>query len=305
MKGIVIKTTGSQYLVDSDDHRYSCRIKGTFKIKGIDSTSPLAAGDIVQFELGSDGTGLIHTIEERKNYIIRKSVKLSKQSQILACNLDAAALVVTPAFPRTSTGFIDRFLATAEAYHIPAYLIFNKADLFTTGAVKAVLDEMIRIYAPLGYDCVLVSALDQSGITGLKEKIKGKVTLLAGHSGVGKTSLINSIEPGLKLKTSAISVQHKKGVHTTTFAEMFRLQDGGYLVDTPGIGEFGTVDFVKEEISHYFNEMLPLIHFCKFNNCLHEHEAQCAVKAAVEAGNIHPSRYYNYLSILHNEDIFR
>ena len=305
MRGIVIKVTGNQYLVESDGIRIICHIKGTFKLKGIDSTSPLAVGDRVQFTKEGDATGLIHTIDERKNYIIRKSVKLSKQSQILACNLDAAALVVTPALPRTSTGFIDRFIATAEAYHIPVFLIFNKADLFETGNHKKLMDALLDIYRPLQYDCLLVSALTGSGLDLLKEKLKDKVTLIAGHSGVGKTSLINAIEPGLGLKTGAISVQHQKGVHTTTSAEMFTLSFGGYLVDTPGIGEFGTVDFVKEEIAHYFVEMLPLIHKCKFNNCQHEFESSCAVKEAVESGKIHPSRYYNYLSMLHNEDIFR
>lgn len=306
MKGIVVKNTGNSYLVESAGKRYACIIKGTFKIKGIDSTSPLAVGDKVQFDepLG-DNTGLIHTIEERKNYIIRKSVKLSKQSQILACNLDAAALVVTPILPKTSTGFIDRFLATAEAYHIPAYLILNKSDLFETGDFGALMNEIIAIYKPLKYDCIVVSATKKVNLEVLKEKLKNKTTLFAGHSGVGKTSLINSIDPSFSLKTQTLSPQHLKGVHTTTFAEMFSLDFGGYLVDSPGIGEFGTYDFVPEEISHYFVEMRPLIQYCKFNNCLHEHEAQCAVKLAVQEGKIHPSRYYNYLSILHNEDIFR
>lgn len=305
MKGIIIKTTGSQYQVGFEDRLVNCRIKGTFKIMGIDTTNPLAAGDWVHFDLADDGTGLIYAIEERKNYIIRKSVKLSKQSQILACNLDAAALVVTPAYPKTSTGFIDRFLATAEAYHIYAYLIFNKSDLFKHEKDRGILDEMINIYQPLGYDCIEVSALTNNSLEKITEKLHDRVTLIAGHSGVGKTSLINAIEPGYNLKINPISVQHKKGVHTTTFAEMHKLKSGGYIIDSPGIREFGTFDFVKEEISHYFIEMLPLIHSCKFNNCLHEHEARCAVKAAVETGAIHPSRYYNYLSILHNEDIFR
>jgi ribosome biogenesis GTPase len=305
LKGIVIKTTGSQYFVESDNQKFICRIKGTFKIKDINTTNPLAVGDIVQFDMNDDGTGLIHTIEDRKNYIIRKSVKLSRQSQILASNLDAAALVVTPAFPKTSTGFIDRFIATAEAYHIPAFLIFNKADLFEAGSNKAIMHEMIGIYEPLNYKCLITSVTQNQGIKELKNNLADKVTLIAGHSGVGKTSLLNVLDEELKLKTNAISQQHLKGVHTTTFAEMFKIEAGGYIIDTPGIGEFGTFDFVKEEISHYFREMLPLIHACKFNNCLHEFESSCAVKKAVEQGSIHPSRYYNYLSILRNEDIFR
>ncbi len=306
MTGIVVKTTGSQYQVESGGKRYTCRIKGTFKLKGIDSTNPLAVGDLVHFdEPMPDGIALIHTIEERKNYIIRKSVKLSRQSQILACNLDAAALVVTPLLPRTSTGFIDRFLATAEAYHIPAFLVFNKVDLRKQADFNVLLEELLGIYQPLNYTCIQVSATTGFQLDQLRSLLKDKITLLAGHSGVGKSSLINTLDPALSLKIAAISQQHEKGVHTTTFAEMFPLSFGGYIVDTPGIGEFGTYAFNKEEIAHYFREMVPLLPGCKFNNCLHEHEVHCAVKAAVSEGKIHPSRYHNYLSILHNEDIFR
>lgn len=306
MKGLVIKTTGNQYYVVCEGKNFICRIKGTFKIKGIDSTNPLAVGDWVQFdEPSGDDPGLIHTIEERKNYIIRKSVKLSKQSQILASNLDIAALVVTPLMPKTSTGFIDRFIATAEAYHIKPCLIFNKADLFKEGKGKVLLDEIMGIYVALNYPCFLVSAATGDGVNELKAFLKDKVTLIAGHSGVGKTTLLNTIEPELLLKTKAISVQHQKGVHTTTFAEMFKLSFGGYFIDSPGIREFGIFDFKEAEIAHYFKEMVPLISHCKFNNCLHEHELSCAVKNALDQGKIHPSRYYNYLSILHNEDIFR
>ena len=240
----------------------------------------------------------------RTNYIVRKSVKLSKQSHIIAANIDRAWLVVTPVYPKTSTGFIDRFIAGAESFRIPLTLIFNKADLFKE-ELEEVRTNYINIYEPLGYQCFKVSALSGEGIADVKAAIKDKVNLFSGHSGVGKSSLVNQLEPTLSLKTGGISKQHMKGIHTTTFAQMYPLSYGGYIIDTPGIKEFVNIDFVLAEISHYFVEMRELMNDCHFNNCLHDTEKNCAVKTAVEEGRIHPSRYYNYISILHNEDHFR
>ena len=273
-------------------------------MRGIDSTNPIAVGDVVEWELQEDGTGVITDIEDRKNYIIRKSVKLSKQTQILAANIDMAWLVVTPAFPKTSTGFIDRFIAAAESFRIPCGLLFNKSDLFT-GDLEAVQDEIIAIYTPLGYPCYKISAATGQGINEIKAAFKDKVNLLSGHSGVGKSSLINALEPALQLKTGDISRQHLKGKHTTTFAEMHPLTFGGHLIDTPGIREFVNIDFKPTEIGHYFVEIRERMQQCRFNNCLHDNEKDCAVKAAVERGEINRERYYNYMSMLRNEDIFR
>jgi ribosome biogenesis GTPase len=247
---------------------------------------------------------VITDINERTNYIIRKSINLSKQTHILAANIDCAWIVVTPVFPKTSTGFIDRFIAAAESYHIPVGIIFNKSDLFVNH-LSEIQREYLDIYESLGYKCIKVSSQTKEGIDELKSLLNGKVNLLTGHSGVGKSSLINSIIPDLNLKVGEISKQHLKGKHTTTFAEMHKVNESTYIIDTPGIREFVNIDFVPSEISHYFIEMRELLNDCKFNNCLHENEQQCAVKAAYEAGKIHPDRYYNYLSILHNEDHFK
>lgn len=274
------------------------------RLRGIDSTNPMAVGDLISFEMEDDGTGVISDFEPRKNYIIRKSVNLSKQTQILAANIDMLWLVVTPALPKTSTGFIDRFIAAAESFRIPSALILNKSDLFT-GELEAVQQEIIDIYAPLGYPCYKVSALQGAGLEELKAAFKGKVNLLSGHSGVGKSSLINALAPGLNLKTGDISRQHLKGKHTTTFAEMHQLPFGAYLIDTPGIREFVNIDFKPAEIGHYFVEIRERMLDCKFNNCLHDTEKECAVKKAVESGEIHRERYYNYISMLRNEDIYK
>lgn len=274
------------------------------RLRGIDSTNPMAVGDLIHFELEEDGTGVISDFEPRKNYIIRKSVNLSKQTQILAANIDMLWLVVTPALPKTSTGFIDRFIAAAESFRIPSALILNKSDLFT-GELEAVQQEIIDIYEPLGYPCYKVSALQGDGLEELKAAFKGKVNLLSGHSGVGKSSLINALAPGLNLKTGDISRQHLKGKHTTTFAEMHQLPFGAYLIDTPGIREFVNIDFKPAEIGHYFVEIRERMQDCKFNNCLHDTEKECAVKKAVETGEIHRERYYNYISMLRNEDIYK
>lgn len=300
--GIVIRSTGSSCnVMDSTGRILECRLKGNFRIKGIKSTNPLAVGDKVNYVLkpGED-VGLINSIEPRNNYIIRKATRLSKQSHIIAANIDRAIVMVTLSSPRTSTGFIDRFLVTAEAYHIPASIIFNKLDLLTASE-KTRLKNLTELYTGLGYDCLHTSALKGEGINNVKGLLKDKVSLISGHSGVGKTALINSIEPGLMRRTGIISDYHQKGKHTTTFAEMLPLSFGGFIIDTPGIKEFGLVDFEKEEIAERFPEMRGLMHECQFNNCTHVHEPGCAVKDALVKGNISESRYANYISILNDE----
>jgi ribosome biogenesis GTPase / thiamine phosphate phosphatase len=302
--GLVLKTTGSRVEVESEGEVISCRMRGQLRLKEISSTNPVAVGDKVEFEMEADGTGMIHAIGDRINYIARKSIKLSKQTHIIAANIDRAWLVVTPVFPKTSTGFIDRFIAAAESFRIPVSLIFNKVDLFRDD-LESVQQDYMNIYEPLGYACLKVSATAGDGIEELRDAIKDRVNLISGHSGVGKSSLINKLQPSLGLKTGRISKQHLKGIHTTTFAQMHKLNNGGYIIDTPGIKEFVNIEFVPQEISHYFVEMRSLMNECRFNNCLHDTESNCAVKAAVEAGKIHPSRYYNYLGMLHNVDHYR
>ena len=301
----VIKSIGNQCTLETSEGRILPGIlKGKLRLKESESTNPIAVGDYVHIEWDATAqVALITEVLPRHNYIIRKSNKLSKQTQILASNIDNAVLIVTPLFPKTSTGFVDRYIATAEAYHIKTILVFNKSDVFD-GESAALIDDYVAIYEPLGYTCLRTSAKNSTGIEELKLLLKDKTSLVAGHSGVGKTSLINLLAPGVNLRTGKISKQHGKGMHTTTFAEMLHLPFGGYIIDTPGIRELGTVDFEKAEISHYFVEMQAMMHQCKFHNCLHLNEAQCAVKQAVEVGTIHPMRYYNYLSILNNEDNF-
>lgn len=305
MQGLVLKSTGSWLRVETPDGRViASRVRGNLRLRGISSTNPVAVGDRVEIEIGTDGTGMIIDLMDRSNYIIRKSVKLSKQTQVLAANIDRAWLVATPALPRTSMGFIDRFIAAAESFRIPAGLILNKSDIFQ-GELADELRAYLEVYPPLGYPCVCTSAITGEGIEELRALISGKVNLLSGHSGVGKSSLVNILEPGLNLKTGDISIQHLKGKHTTTFAEMHKLRSGGYLIDTPGIREFVNIDFEPSEIGHFFIEIRNLMQDCKFNNCLHDVEKDCAVKTAVELGRIHPSRYHSYLSMLHQEDIYR
>lgn len=269
---------------------------------GIVTTNPIAVGDHVAFELEPElGTGVITELLQRKNYIIRKSINLSKQAQIIAANLDQAMLVVTLASPRTSLGFIDRFLVTAEAYDIPAVLIFNKVDLFSDEGLE-VLADFKSIYQSIGYACYEVSALTGEGTAEVKNLLKDKVSLISGHSGVGKSTLINTLLPDLDLRTGEVSDWSDKGMHTTTFAEMFQLPQGGYIIDTPGIRELGVIDIEKNELSHFFPEMRALLNQCRFNNCNHINEPGCAVIKAVENGDIELSRYENYLSIYHGND---
>ncbi|MCT1532422.1 ribosome small subunit-dependent GTPase A [Sphingobacterium daejeonense] len=303
MRGIVTKSTGSWYQVlDEKGIRYECRIKGKFRTHGIKTTNPIAVGDWVEFEveLGQQ-SAVITKLEPRKNYIIRRSVNLSKQTQIIGANLDLALLVVTLASPPTSTGFIDRFLVTAEAYSIPAGIVFNKLDLFSDEGLE-ILAEYVDIYETLGYPCYTVSALEKQNIEDLKQVLKDKITLVSGHSGVGKSTLINALIPGLELKTGNISDWSDKGKHTTTFAEMIDLPFGGKLIDTPGIRELGIVDIEPQELSHFFPEMRMLLNQCKFHNCRHINEPGCAVLEALENGEIEPSRYDSYLSIYNNEN---
>ncbi|WP_374948542.1 ribosome small subunit-dependent GTPase A [Mucilaginibacter sp.] len=302
MQGLVTKSTGSWYQVKSGDQTIDCRIKGKFRTKGITTTNPLAVGDVVDFEMEPEqDNGVITNLHQRKNYIIRKSINLSKQAQIIAANLDLALLVVTLASPRTSLGFIDRFLVTAEAYSIPACLIFNKLDLFSDEGLE-ILAEYQSVYQKIGYPCYSVSALAGTNIDHVQALLKDKVTLFSGHSGVGKSSLINRLLPDLDLRTHMISDWSDKGMHTTTFAEMFELPQGGDIIDTPGIRELGVIDIEKNELSHFFPEMRDRMNQCRFNNCRHINEPGCAVLQAIEDGNIALSRYDSYLSIYNGND---
>ena len=303
MEGIVTKSTGSWYTVYAKTgEKIECRLKGKFRLKGIKSTNPITVGDHVKFELEeSKNTGVINKIFDRKNYIIRKSVNLSKQTHIIAANIDIAFLLVTIDNPPTFAGFIDRFLATAEAYNIPAVLLFNKLDSYNDNQLDK-LATFDAIYSEIGYKCIAISATKKIGIDEVKELMKGKTTMFSGHSGVGKSTLINAIEPSLNLKTAEISRQHKQGQHTTTFAEMFELSFGGFIIDTPGIKGFGVVDFKPEEITDYFPEFFKLKSKCKFNNCLHINEPICAIKDAVENGEIAHSRYNSYVQMVEGDE---
>jgi ribosome biogenesis GTPase len=303
MRGLVIKSTGSWYQVVDEEHNlFACRIKGKFRIKGIQSTNPIAVGDYVDFELEPNAeTGVINTLHDRKNYIIRRSINLSKQSQIIAANLDQAFLVVTLASPRTSFGFIDRFLVTAEAYGVPTILGFNKVDIYNDEGLE-LLKYYKSVYESIGYRCIEVSALEGTNINPCVDLLRDKVTLFSGHSGVGKSSLINAIIPQKELKTGEVSEWSNKGQHTTTFAEMHELPGGGYVVDTPGIRELGVVDIAKEELSHFFVEMRDRLNSCKYHNCRHVNEPCCAIIRAVENGEIALTRYESYLSIYHGNE---
>jgi ribosome biogenesis GTPase / thiamine phosphate phosphatase len=303
LTGLVIKSTGSWYSVlDEKTLQINyCKLRGKFKMKGTKFTNPIAVGDIVDFALEADNTGVISNIHDRKNYIVRKSTNLSKHAHIIAANLDQAVLIATIAFPRTTAGFIDRFLATAEAYSIPSCIVFNKKDLYNKEHHEKYM-ELQSIYEPLGYKCYLISVYDKSSVDELNSLLKDKVSLMAGHSGVGKSTIINTIESGLNLKTGEISSAHNKGKHTTTFAEMFQLSAGGFIIDTPGIKEFGLSDVEPWEVAHYFPEMRALFNECKFDNCTHNHEPGCKVIEELKKGNISISRYSSYLSMLFGDD---
>ena len=305
MKGIVYKSTGSWYTVKTEQESfYECRLKGKFRIKGIKNTNPVAVGDSVFFEKdskGGEGVGVISRIEERKNYIIRKSVNLSKQTQIIAANIDIAFLLVTLNNPPTSTTFIDRFLVTAEAYGIKVVLLFNKIDTYSQDEL-AEIKFLTNLYRTIGYECLEISAKKGKNIDKVKALMKDKVSMFSGHSGVGKSTLINAIEPSLNLKTKEISEQHLQGQHTTTFAEMYDLSFNAQIIDTPGIKGFGMVEMDKEELGDYFPEFFKLKEHCKFNNCLHIEEPKCAVKEALENEEVAWSRYKSYLQILEGED---
>lgn len=302
MKGLVIKNTGSWYTVKTDDGRIiESKIKGNFRLKGIRSTNPVAVGDRVDIIENQEGTAFISAIDDRRNYIIRKSQNLSKQSHILAANVDQTFLIVTVNYPQTSTTFIDRFLASAEAYSVPVVIVFNKKDIYSEEELR--YQEMMRtLYTQIGYRCVVASATTGEGIEELMPMLKNKITLLSGNSGVGKSTLINLFIPEANLRTSEISDAHNTGMHTTTFSEMLELKDGGYVIDTPGIKGFGTFDMEPEEICSYFKEIFEYSKDCKFNNCTHTHEPGCAVLKAVEEHYIAASRYQSYLSMLEDKD---
>jgi len=315
MVGLVIRTTGSWYKVlpkneteNAFDERWEqrlvdCRLRGNYRLRGNKQTNPVAVGDLVEYILQEDGTGVINEVQDRRNYIVRKATKLSKQTHVIAANLDRLCIVATLGFPRTSTGFIDRLLVTAEAYHIPACIIFNKSDLYEE-TLWEIHNELKAIYEDAGYPVYAVSALKGDGIEEVRRMISGQTVLFSGHSGVGKSALLNAIAPDLDLRVGEVSEWSMKGKHTTTFAEMFPLTLEGvedskttYLIDTPGIKEFGMVDFSPEELSHFFPEMRRVLHGCHFANCTHRHEPHCAVKEAVEKGLISTERYNNYLGI--------
>ena len=301
-KGLVIKNTGSWYVVKTDDGALvECKIKGNFRLKGIRSTNPIAVGDRVCIVPNAEGTAFITEIEDRKNYIIRRASNLSKQSHIIAANVDACMLVVTVNYPETSTTFIDRFLASAEAYRVPVNLVFNKVDLYSEDELRY-LDGLVNLYTHIGYPCYRISAANGEGGDALKEDLQGKITLFSGHSGVGKSTLINYLLPDQQLKTGEISSVHNKGMHTTTFSEMYPLGENGYIIDTPGIKGFGTFDMKDEEVGHYFKEIFEFSARCKYGNCTHRHEPGCAVREAVENHYISQSRYNSYLNILEDKE---
>ncbi|MDO5665649.1 MAG: ribosome small subunit-dependent GTPase A [Bacteroidia bacterium] len=307
MKGLIIKNTGNLYTVRTDDGTdISCLAKGNFRLKGIRSTSPVVVGDIVKIDINSDGTAYITEIKDRKNYIVRRASNLSKYSHILAANIDLALLCVTVRFPETTTVFIDRFLVTAEAYSVPVCLVFNKIDLYD-GEDLEYIDGLAHLYSTIGYKCLKTSIITGEGVNEVSELIAGKITLLAGHSGVGKSSIINTLQKDATQKVGKISDYHSKGMHTTTFSEMIELESGGFVIDTPGIKGFGTIDMDTAEVSHYFPEIFKISSKCKFHNCLHLNEPDCAVLKAVDNQYISQSRYQSYLNILEdmNEEKYR
>lgn len=319
MHGLVVKNTGSWYTVLADDETtWEAKVKGNFRLRGIRSTNPVAIGDGVTFVPQPDGTGLIQEIDDRKNYVIRKATNLSKQSHILAANVDQCFLIVTLRSPETALTFIDRFLASAEAYRIPVVLVFNKIDLLTDSEDRQLLEGVVHLYTTVGYRCLCVSAETGEGVEQLRGLLEGNITLLSGNSGVGKSTLINRLFPSLHLRTAALSDAYDMGKHTTTFSEMYGLPtvandsvfpsssalhaSRSYVIDTPGIKGFGTFDMEREEVGHYFKEIFHFSADCRFNNCTHTHEPGCAVLAALERHDISESRYNSYLSMLEDKD---
>jgi ribosome biogenesis GTPase len=303
-EGLVIRSTGSWYEVRTAEKEiYQCRLRGKFKLDDKKITNPIAVGDKVWFELEDleQNSGIITTIEPRENYILRKSVHRKNESHILAANLDQAVLVATLVFPRTSLGFIDRFLVTTESFRIPTVLVFNKTDLLDEEG-QAVQQEIVTLYQNIGYQVLLVSAIEKIGIEAVKAIMQGKKSLIAGHSGVGKSSLINAISPDFQLRTGEVSTFANKGTHTTTFAEMFEVSENTFIIDSPGIKELGLAEIGSEELSHYFPEMREKLGECKYHNCTHVHEPGCVIVAAVETGEIAESRYHSYLSMLEDDD---
>ncbi len=305
MKGLVIKSTGSWYsILGENQQTYNCRVRGKFKLKGFKTTNPLAVGDQVDFEMETatdEPTGVIGKIYPRTNYIIRKSIHKTGHGHIIASNIDQVMLLATLAYPRTSFGFIDRFSVAAESFRIPVVLVFNKIDMLEDESIEY-LEEIMELYRSIGYTCLSISATEQQGIDQVEEILAGKITLLAGHSGVGKSTLINELNPAIAQKIGEMSDYAQKGTHTTTFAQMFELKAGMNIIDTPGIKEYGLVDISNQELSDYFPEMRALIGECKFHNCSHTHEPGCAIIDAVKGGDIAPTRYNSYLSILEDED---
>lgn len=302
-EGLVIRTTGSWYRIqlttpDGSGPLYDCRLRGNYRLRGNKQTNPVSVGDRVLFELQDDGTGLIHEVLDRRNYIVRRATKLSKQTHVIAANIDLLCIVATLGLPRTSTGFIDRLLVTAEAYHIPAAILFNKCDLMVDDELRTLQQELSDMYRSVGYPVLEISALNGQGLDEVRSLIAGRTVLFTGHSGVGKSALLNALCPDLDLKVGRLSDWSLKGRHTTTFAEIFPISGATYLIDTPGIKEFGMVDFNAQELSHFFPEMRAVLHGCHFANCTHRHEPGCAVKQAVDDGRIPAERYRNYLNIL-------
>lgn len=300
--GLVLKTTGSHYRVKMPNGDIvDCTIRGKLRLKGVKTTNPVTVGDFVQVELSDKNSGVITAVNDRKNYIIRKSTNLSRESHIIAANLDQAVLVVTIEFPETQLGFIDRYLVTAEAYSIPAVLVFNKVDLLNDAGIDK-LNQYISIYESIGYKCLIVSAQTGYNMSLFRDLIQGKTSLISGNSGVGKSTLVNTVEPNLNLRTNNISSAHLTGKHTTTFSEIFELSFGGYIIDTPGIKGFGLIDIEKNELYHFFPEIFKFSSDCKYYNCTHIHEPGCAVVEAAKNGEISPSRYLNYLSIYEDDN---
>lgn len=304
MHGVIVKSTGSWYQVLSDHSTvYQCRIKGALRLNGIKSTNPVSVGDKVDFEPeAKKNTGVITSIHDRKNYLIRKATNLSKQTHVIASNIDQIIILASMIKPMTTTGFIDRILITAEAYGIPAFLLYNKSDIYTPKLLKE-CDALVQYYSSIGYPSSIISLKNKIGIAKTKDLLKGKTTLLCGHSGTGKSTLINEVEQRLNIKTAPVSETHEKGTHTTTFAEMHLLTEGGYIIDTPGIKEFGLINMRNEELSHYFPEMRTLLNTCKYNSCTHVHEPECSVLKAVQSGTLLSSRYNTYISILQSNEL--